>query len=74
MTEITKMDQDECGVQIDGPNWTVDVVPSGADTGRWYARSKEKGDKRYEVVTCDNRDLAAERAVQFVYENIWENL
>ncbi len=74
MTEIIKMNASEVSAQINGPNWTVDVVKATGYTGCWYARTKTKSEKRYISVTCGSRDLAAEEAVKFVYENIWENL
>tara|TARA_Y100000310_G_C20610180_1_gene777595 strand:- start:235 stop:453 length:219 start_codon:yes stop_codon:yes gene_type:complete len=71
---IVQAMQTETSARIFGPDWVVDVVPSLGYTGCWYARTKRGDDERFESMTCGNRELAAEQAVKYVLENIWENL
>lgn len=55
-------------------DWTVDVFLARGYTGCYYACSTQAGEERGEQVCCGNLDLAVKKAMQFVYENIWENM
>ena len=74
-TQMTQVHEREqlLNASITTSDWKVDVFLARGYTGCYYACSTQGGEPG-EMVCCGNLDLAVERAVQFVWENVWENL
>ena len=76
MIEVTQRYEGDrlLSASITTDDWKVDVFLARGYTGNYYATNQQTGENRIESVGCGNLDLAVERAVQFVYQNVWENL